>query len=31
MYYIGICDDGKNTCSELEQMDLFYAEQKSMK
>ena len=31
MYYIGICDDGKNTCSELEQMVLFYAEQKSMK
>ena len=30
MYYIGICDDGENTCFELERMILSYAEQKSM-
>ena len=30
MYYVGICDDGENTCSELESMVFFYAEQKSM-
>ena len=30
MYYIGICDDGENTCFELERMLLSYAEQKSM-
>ena len=28
MYYVGICDDGENTCSELESMVFFYAEQK---
>lgn len=30
MYYIGICDDGENTCFELERMVLSYAEQKGM-
>ena len=25
MYHIGICDDGKNTCAELEEMILQYA------
>lgn len=30
MYYVGICDDGENTCSELESMILSYAERRKM-
>ena len=30
MYYIGICDDGKQVCSELERMVLAYGRQKSL-
>lgn len=28
MYHIGICDDGKNICAELEEMILQYASEK---
>ncbi len=30
MYHIGICDDGKNTCSSLEEMILEYTEEKGI-
>jgi len=31
MYYIGICDDGKNVCALLEEMVLSYAEKNNLK
>ncbi|MDO4260670.1 MAG: LytTR family DNA-binding domain-containing protein [Eubacteriales bacterium] len=30
MYYVGICDDGENICSELEKMVLSYAKEKKL-
>lgn len=30
MYHIGICDDGKNICAELEEMILQYASERRL-
>ena len=31
MYYIGICDDGKNTCALIEEMVLLYAKKSKLR
>ena len=31
MYYIGICDDGKNICADMEKMVLQYGQDRNIK